>query len=432
MMVLISLAYILDYALNEKYTYEATTFYNYTDDKDEINKLNDIEELNPYLELTIDIDDNLSIYDWKQLKFLERNFIDDEGPVFKYREKASNIELEINFHCEDEKRNTYKEFYNGNDNIIGLIDITYPGYKIEHLNDPPIYEDKPKYSWNYILFERNHVCTYSYIWEIVKYKDQKSLFDTFTNRKTEYNFGHLKSDNPDIKSKTSHIYHFKENNYYISLVEIHFKNDHDEYLLYKRKKISPLDVIANIGALFSTIKTFFGVFFSFYSKNFNNYKIVWKLLNNPKEPIKKIELTTQFKENISSKEKEEEKEKINNIKNAEPLIDKDSNNFKIITKDPDINEDIDDNDDDDDNSYVLNKLPFYDYFYNNIYSSCCKKRKNQEVINMVNDIMYHYLSVDFLLRNQILLENLLKDYKWNNPLLSNIQNNQMIIKLKNN
>ena len=51
---------------------------------------------------------------------------------------------------------------------------------------------------------------------------------------------------------------------------------------------------------------------------------------------------------------------------------------------------------------------------------------------MVNDIMYHYLSVDFLVRNQILLENLFKDYKWNNPLLSNIQNNQMIIKLKNN
>ena len=31
-MFLISLAYILDYAINEKYTYEALTFYNHTDD----------------------------------------------------------------------------------------------------------------------------------------------------------------------------------------------------------------------------------------------------------------------------------------------------------------------------------------------------------------------------------------------------------------
>ena len=120
------------------------------------------------------------------------------------------------------------------------------------------------------------------------------------------------------------------------------------------------------------------------------------------------------------------------MKHEEPLIDKNSNDSKIITKDPDINKDIDDNNDNISSSFSLNKLPFYVYFYNIIYSSRCRKRKNQELINTVNDVMYHYLSVDFLLRNQILLENLLKDYKWNNPLLSNIQNNQMIIKLKNN
>ena len=439
-MVLISLAYILDYALNDKYTFDGTKNYN-TGNQDEIKKLNDNEELNPYIELLVAYKtvsrwkNKISIYDLNQKKFLETTTIDEYGwPGFKYKEKASNINLILNFFCgEDDDCNGY-DLDTFSSIMIGIINVTYPGYKIEHSNDPPINEDKPISLEERFSVEDDVEYTYSYNWEVVKYKEEKSLFDTFTNRKIEYNFGHIKNDKPDIKSDSTDVFSYKENGYFVPLVRIQFKNEHDEYLLYKRKKISPLDVVAKIGSLFSTIKTFFDVFFSFYSKNFNNYKIVGKLLNNPKEPIKRIELTTKFKENISSKEneEEEEKDKINDIKNEEPLIDKNSNDFKIITKDPDINKDIDDNNDGNSSSFILNKLPFYDYFYNNIYSSCCRKRKNQEVINTVNDIMYHYLSVDFLLRNQILLENLLKDYKWNNPLLSNIQNNQMIIKLKNN
>ena len=37
-MILISFAYILDYALNEKYIYESFRFYNYTTDNEELNK----------------------------------------------------------------------------------------------------------------------------------------------------------------------------------------------------------------------------------------------------------------------------------------------------------------------------------------------------------------------------------------------------------
>jgi len=48
----------------------------------------------------------------------------------------------------------------------------------------------------------------------------------------------------------------------------------------------------------------------------------------------------------------------------------------------------------------------------------------------VNNILYKYLSIDSLLYNQIKLENLFKDYKWNNPALNEIQNNKMIMKLK--
>ena len=52
-MILISLAYILDYAFNDKYSIENMITYNYTHDSNENKKMNDDEELNPYLNLTI-------------------------------------------------------------------------------------------------------------------------------------------------------------------------------------------------------------------------------------------------------------------------------------------------------------------------------------------------------------------------------------------
>ena len=48
-----------------------------------------------------------------------------------------------------------------------------------------------------------------------------------------------------------------------------------------------------------------------------------------------------------------------------------------------------------------------------------------------NEITSKYLSVDYLLYNQIKLENLFKDYKWNNPLLNTFRNNQLLMNLNN-
>ena len=113
---------------------------------------------------------------------------------------------------------------------------------------------------------------------------------------------------------------------------------------------------------------------------------------------------------------------MNIIKYSEPFINKPSNDNNI--KNSDINKN-------DDSSFTLDKLSFFDFLYNNIYCKCCKKRRWQEIINIVNNTIYKYLSIDSLLYNQMNLENLFKDYIWNNPLLNNIQNNPMIIKLKN-
>ena len=441
-MFLISLAYILDYAINEKYTYEALKFYNYTDDYEQYKKMNDDIELNPLINVTISLRvDNLTIYS-DVLGNLEKDHIDEKGySIYTFQGKVSSLVTQtIFFKCgEDSNCSSWKEYIKENGDIdLGKIIIVYPGFKIQYDDSPPIYKDNPKTIQKDILLYEGQFNIIDFEWEAIKFKDQKSLFDTLTNKKTEYIGGHIKNDRLSeefirngFENNIEYVKYVTELGYLYPLVGLQFSNNHDEYLLYKRKKIELLDVLANIGALFSTIKNLFSIFFSFYSKNFNNYKILGKILTSPKEPIKKIGLIPEFSEISSSTEKEEEKKSYENDENNnEPLIDNTTAEKELNIKGLDTNKNINEIKENETSS-VLNKLHFFEFLFNNIYCKCCKKRRNQEIINMTNDILYNYLSIDSLLYNQIKLENLLKDYKWNNESLNDIQNNKMIIKLKN-
>ena len=262
-----------------------------------------------------------------------------------------------------------------------------------------------------------------------------SLIDSLTQNKREYYSGHIK----DGTKSNEFIYRYSDNysyyidydesiGYYIDFFRIKFFNFHRDYLLYKRTKREIMDVVANIGALFSTIKFVFSVVFYFYSKNYDNYEVVGNILN-PNKVKKEIHI-------LGSQNKKEEKNDImNDINNLDKLIEEDSSriNNELTKQEYNVNNDLE-YDEESIQKYscnTLKKLHFYDYFFNNIYSKCCGKYKNQELINNANKIIYKYLSIDSLLYNQIKLESLFKDYKWNNPVLNNIQNNKMIIKLKN-
>ena len=96
---------------------------------------------------------------------------------------------------------------------------------------------------------------------------------------------------------------------------------------------------------------------------------------------------------------------------------------------------------DDNSEYRLNKreriLPkysFMQFFLNNIYckncKGCAKYEKQQEILEICNTINMRYLSLDSILYNQIIFENLVRDYNWNNSLLNNVKNNELILKLK--
>ena len=73
---------------------------------------------------------------------------------------------------------------------------------------------------------------------------------------------------------------------------------------------------------------------------------------------------------------------------------------------------IDESDENDENLNLI-KVSFIDFIFNNIYCKKSKKRKEQEIIEICNKIIAKYISLDVIIYNQIVLEHLFKDYKWN-------------------
>ena len=79
---------------------------------------------------------------------------------------------------------------------------------------------------------------------------------------------------------------------------------------------------------------------------------------------------------------------------------------------------------------ILPKRAFFDFVFNTLYFKRCCKIEKQQLILACNDIIQKYYSFENILYNQIIFENLLKDYIWNRPVLKKIGYNFLISKLK--
>ena len=109
---------------------------------------------------------------------------------------------------------------------------------------------------------------------------------------------------------------------------------------------------------------------------------------------------------------------------------KNSNFSYSIRKNVTSNDEFDDKKSVDKESRILPKLCFCDFLFNNIYSKRFCSSNKQEIISVCNDIISKYYSIDYIVYNQMMLENLFKDYKWNKPDLNTIENNIMINEIK--
>ena len=93
----------------------------------------------------------------------------------------------------------------------------------------------------------------------------------------------------------------------------------------------------------------------------------------------------------------------------------------------------DENGDNEEEDIITNSknLKFIDFILNNFNCKCCKKGNQAAIIDICNELLSKYISADIILYHQIMMENLLKDYKWNDKKFSSFKSNDLIFKLNN-
>ena len=174
------------------------------------------------------------------------------------------------------------------------------------------------------------------------------------------------------------------------------------------------ETLSNIAALSSTIFNLMGLVYRFlYSNNYDNYKIIENIL------------TKQFRVNINPNKNEKDLE---NIELKTDLIDNSSEvNDNHIEK-------IEEGDNKPKNGpseeIDLPPLKFYDFLFHILYFKCCGPSSKHSLINSCNNIVSKYITIEKLLYNQMRLEYLWKDYKWNNPEYGIKEKDDLLFELK--
>ena len=277
-------------------------------------------------------------------------------------------------------------------------------------------------------------------WQFYNYQNKKSsisrMIDLIFNNTNNFTFGKLEKSiyySYDLSDSKHSIQY--NNKYYKPIIGITFHNDLQGIYLYTRKRRSELDYIADVIALsaglFNAICKIFGFL---YSKSFDAYKIVEKILSKENIRLKSIELINNMNSNNNKSNEDLNNinldNKYNNINNRNNRLYSDDSN--IDNSNLIINDFDEDNDDIYDRITELPKFHFFDFLFNNLYNKkCCKTFKRQKLISNSEEILYKYFSVDNIVYNQIIFENLMKDYIWNNPKMKSIYNNELIKGLTN-
>ena len=73
---------------------------------------------------------------------------------------------------------------------------------------------------------------------------------------------------------------------------------------------------------------------------------------------------------------------------------------------------------------------FIDFLFHKFYAKCCGYSSRHILINSCNDIVAKYTTIENILYNQIKLECLWKDYKWNNPQFQKGDKEELFLDLK--
>ena len=431
-MTLISLMYIIDYIFNDKYIIEHSSYLNATgkESSNPFSYLDDNNNINsevPLLNFSLNL---LKINETHPIQLSERfvildvfDFTELKRNTF-YQKNISKFGLMIMYICEDEDCVLNEDDFNKFDYYI---EIKYNGFELKHQENIPLKTNANIIFKDFFFFSFTHSTIQFLNWEIIKYKEEKGisrLFDQLFEKKNEYIGGYISP------AEVSYINHpitsqIKIQGKYSKILgEFLMTNTQRQYTEYKRRKISILDVLAKIGALFTTFYSCFSLVFKYYSTNFDNYQIIQTIIKQKLNFITKEKANTKIELSNNISNNSNDNLILNDGNKSNPLIINENN---LIINDENI-DDIKEK-----KEIKFKKITFSHFFLNNIYCKSFSKfsgHNSQKIINICNEIISNYLSVESLLYNQILLENLFKDYNWNNKELKKIDNNRLIIQLK--
>ena len=428
LLLAIVIYHIIDYELKEDFYIE----YSYYEEllfKNNISTKNNNEKYNQYFDF--------EFIPWAKSR--NESFIPSDLKIInKTNNQTIPINTTLNKRILDIKMLVVVEDFDYDyirDDIQVSLFSYYHGYILDHQNkNCPVHripDDKIMYN-EYLILPKNPIIT-SVDWKIIKYKADTG-FSYLWNKLNRIS----EEDQKKIGLKTKSINRFYYKDYseddsdliypingtdYRVIGAIQYNIDFSSYDEYKRTEKDIFDSLSNACSLSLTLYNILSFFFvTFYSNNFDNYKITEKILYNTKTinfenktRTNSIELKNDFnQDNSLLPHKSEDDIMIINDEKSTKLKEQ---NYQDIENDGDEN---------------LNppQLRFYEYIFNNIYSKCCNIL-NQKIISKCNEIISKYYSIEQILYNQIKLENLFKDYHWNDPTLNNYENNELIIELKN-
>ena len=295
-LIIISIIYIYDFYRNGEYEVNYLTINQFNLDQSEIKNDPDI---NPYKQFMFDLHSrqsnyNLSerflLYDMKKYDFIPRNSI--------INQRVSDLDMAILYKCENIIENVCilndSDYYDPSGYIIKT---TFNGFRLLHNEEIPLQKDIINFT-DYEYFSFNYPQFRVFIWQVIRYEEIKGLFKKIfdslvlgKDEKEEYIDGYI----PSTELFVIDNYKLRDINgtKYKIIYRIMMSNKYDKYIKYKRIRKGLFDVIGNICSFIPLLNfIFISLIFKFYSKNFDNYKIIERILENNKKCIKTIELST--------------------------------------------------------------------------------------------------------------------------------------------
>ena len=438
-MIFISIYYIYNYIIGDKYEY----YYSYRElPEEQKKKVFAGFDPNPPIHIKLDAINEL---DWNissNLKFIY--YTKDSEKKIIYRNDWNEITIPdyaiIDLYYSIDDINDIKEIEFGENFEVNL---TYKTFYLDHQNPVCPFKKIVIYKYLRFNFEKNFILYMN--WEFTKYKEKNDIFKIFSNylrRPIQFLDGRLtindlKEEKNDGEYNNEYMIDGEIHKYLGSIVIFNSRDTIHEYLRQKREWLS---VLATISALANSFYSIFVRFFYFiYSKKYDQYKIFKNILLLDAK-IKKsdsifLSEASNLKLNNFSLEKKVEKalevreiQVINSNKNdsCSSTNNNDKGSECPTTEKEEKDEEVDNN------NLHLPKMPFVNFIFNNLFIDKCSNSNKQKLINLSSKIIYKYYSIENILYNQIKFENLLNDYKWNNPKLKNVQNNKTILEIRNN